>query len=285
MRKPLPWIAALLALAGAGAAWRWLPDGPVQQVGAPDAQTSSGHHLALPTPALSASGVVAGVPAVAPSAARTADTADTGHGIGSEGFGPHVQRALDSGDPRQALQAARWIASCRPDRDVESMINGSHAKYRLVLPPEARAEVITKERQNQRYCQTLTPDLMAQHAALVQRALAAQVPGSGLAYFDSLDLEHRTPAELDRALKGLRADAEQGEALAVPLLALQALGQSRVEQLAYTKLMDLMVLKGLLPPTTGLVQPAPPTPPYSAEEQAQAGSLVTRLWPRFKPQG
>lgn len=285
MRQPLPWIATLLALALAGAAWRFLPAGPAAPGEATAASTASGQHLALPTPTPSASRAVAGAPAAAPDATRPADPADAGRGIGSEGFGPHVQRALESGDPRQALQAARWIASCRPDRDVESMINGSHAKYRLVLPPEARAEVITKERQNQRYCQTLTPDLMAQHAALAQRALAAQVPGAGLAYFDSLDLEHRSPAELDRALKGLRADAEQGEALAVPLLALQALGQSRVEQLAYTKLMDLMVLKGLLPPTSGLVQPAPPTPPYSAQEQAEAGSLVTRLWPRFKPQG
>lgn len=104
-------------------------------------------------------------------------------GVGSEGFGPHVQRALDSGDPRQALEAARRIASCRPDMDVESMINGSHPKYRLVLPPEARAEVITKERQSQRFCQTLTPDLMAQHEALVMRALEAKVSGSGLAYY------------------------------------------------------------------------------------------------------
>ncbi len=206
-------------------------------------------------------------------------------GIGSEGFGPHVQRALDSGDPRQALEAARWIASCRPDRDVESMINGSHPKYRLVLPPEKRAEVITSERQNQRFCQTLTPDLMAQHQVLVSRALDAKVPGAGLAYYDSLSLETRSPTERERALQGLRADVEHGQEMAVPLLALQELGQSRVEQLAYTKLMDLLVLKGILPPTAGLVLPKPPETPYSLEEQADAAALVTRLWPRFKRPG
>ncbi|RTL39098.1 MAG: hypothetical protein EKK53_17750 [Burkholderiales bacterium] len=285
MRKPLHWILATVSLAVAGVAWHLLSAAPVPPGGAPMGSAASGGHLALPPAALPASPAAAVAPATAPSPARPAETADAGTGIGSEGFGPHVQHAIESGDARQALRAARWIASCRADRDVESMINGSHPKYRLVLPPDARAEVIMKERQNQRYCQTLTPELMAHHASLVERALAAQVPGSGLAYFDSLDLERRSPAELERALKGLRADAEQGEALAVPLLAIQALGQSRVEQLAYTKLMDLMVLKGLLPPTAGLVLPKPPDPPYSAEEQAQAGSLVTRLWPRFKPPG
>lgn len=288
MSRPGTWAAAAAALLLlAGAAWLgWRADAQ-SEAAAPAGSAASSAHLALPTaaPAANETAAPASLPAAPPRPAPSAPNDDAVTGIGSEGFGPHVQRALDTGDPRQALDAARWIASCRPDLDVESMINGTHPKYRLVLPPEARAEVITKERQNQRYCQTLTPALMAQHQALALRALDAKVPGAGLAYYNSLDREARTPAELERALQGLRIDVEHGEEMAVPLLALQSLGQSRVEQLAYTKLMDLLALKGLLPSTAGLVMPKPPETPYSPQEQAAAAALVTRLWPRFQRPG
>lgn len=279
------WAAGGAVLALAFTAWRWQAVEPGPLAVAPSASAPGGSHLALPMPEPVASAAAGPASPLAIQPMPASQAGDSAKGIGSEGFGPHVQRALDSGDPRQALQAARWIASCRPDMDVESMITGTHPKYRLVLPPEARAEVIAKERQNQRYCQTLTPDLMAQHQALAMRALDAKVPGAGLAYYDSLSLESRTPAERERALQGLRADAEYGQEMAVPLLALQALGQSRVEQLAYTKLMDLLILKAVLPPTAGLVLPTPPDPPYSPEEQSAAAALVTRLWPRFKVSG
>lgn len=288
MSRPGAWaaIAAALLLLAGGAWLGWRADAQAGAA-APAASAASSAHLALPTaaPVARETAAPASLPPTPPRPAPSAPTADAVTGIGSEGFGPHVQRALDTGDPRQALDAARWIASCRPDLDVESMINGTHPKYRLVLPPEARAGVITQERQNQRYCQTLTPALMAQHQALALRALDAKVPGAGLAYYNSLDREARTPAELERALQGLRIDVEHGEEMAVPLLALQSLGQSRVEQLAYTKLMDLMALKGLLPSTAGLVLPQPPETPYSPQEQAAAAALVTRLWPRFQRPG
>ena len=213
MRSTLNWAAGGAALALGVvltfAGWRWLAAEPAHAAVAAAAAAASSSHLALPSPP---EPPASSSPQPAPRPAPPLQTGEWVRGIGSEGFGPHVQRALDSGDPRQALDAARWIASCRPDRDVESMINGTHPKYRLVLPPDARAEIITKERKNQRFCQTLTPDLMAQHNVLVSRALDAKVPGSGLAYCDSLDLETRNPAELELALRGLRADAENGEA-------------------------------------------------------------------------
>lgn len=279
------WAAGGTALVLAGAGWHWRPAEPAPSAAAPAASAPSVSHLTLPAPAPSTRVVAAPAPPPAPGAGPRSPANEPDAGIGSEGFGPHVQRAIDSGDPRQALDAARWIASCRPDLDVESMINGSHPKYRLVLAPEQRTKVITNERKNQRRCQTLTPDLMAQHKALALRALDAKVPGAGLAYHQSLDLENRSPAELERALQGLRVDVEHGQEMAVPLLAVGNLGQSRVERLAYTKLMDLLVLKNILPPTAGLVLPTPPDPPYTAEEQSGAAALVKRVWPRFTRPG
>ena len=240
--------------------------------------------LAQPQPEPTVS--VAQADVLGPSPAPSAPEPEPVDGIGSEGFGPHVQRALDSGDPRQALDAARWTAKCHPDNDAEAMLSGNHPKYRLVLSPEARQKVITNARKEQRRCQTLTPDLKAQHRALALRALDAKVPGSGLAYYQSLDRENRSPAELARALQGLRQDVEQGQDLAVPPLALAELGQSRAERLAYDKLLRLLVLKDVLPAAPGGLMPSkPPDPPYSPEEQAEAAELVKRLWPRVKPPG
>jgi hypothetical protein len=285
MNKAWSWAVGGAAIALAWAAWHWLSAEPLAPTApAPTASALGESQLAVPQPEPAAS--IAPVPLPAPLVPPSTPQVEQVAGIGSEGFGPHVQRALDSGDPRQALDAARWIASCQPDMDVESMINGTHPKYRLILTPEVRAEVITKERQTQRLCQTLTPDLMAQHKALALRALDAKVPGAGLAYYKSLDRENRSPAEGTRALQGLRADVERGQELAVPVLALGELGQSRVEQLAYQKLLNLLVLKDILPPTAGgLLPPKPPEPPYSIAEQSEAAALVSRLWPRFKRPG
>ncbi|MFG6468427.1 hypothetical protein [Roseateles sp. BYS87W] len=254
---------------------------------AASAPGASGSHLALPQAAAAASAApsVAEATPTAASGAALATLSPAEPGFGSAGYAPLVQRALDSGDPEQALEAARRIAGCNPERDVEAMLNGTHPKYRIVMAQSAQTEMINKERQNQRYCQTLTPELRAQYPALVARALEAKVPGAGLAYYDSLNRETRTPAELARALQALRADAEHGEEMVVPLMVLQDLGQSRVERAAYTRLMDLLILKNVLPPLNGLTPPKPADPPYSAQEQSEAAALVKRLWPRFERRG
>ncbi|RTL37907.1 MAG: hypothetical protein EKK53_19920 [Burkholderiales bacterium] len=238
-------------------------------------------HLALPSPASSVAAAVA-VPVGAASALAALPAASS-PALDSRGIAPLVQRALDSGDPKDALEAAQWLAACLPDQDVESMLNGSHAKYRIQVSDTVRRQWIENVRQTERHCQTVTPDLMAQYRTLASRALDAKLPGAGLAYFQSLDRDNRTDAERARALPGLKADAEQGLALAVPILARSTLGQSRTEQLAYQKLTDHLVQRELLPPMMGALMPGDAvSPPYTAQEQADAAAIVRRLLPRFK---
>jgi hypothetical protein len=241
-------------------------------------------HLALPT------GLAASTPApgAAPAASATVTAAapSSGPALDSRGFAPVVQRALDSGDPKDALEAAQWMAACLPDQDVESMLNGSHAKYRIQVSDSVRRQWIENVRQTERHCQALTPDQIAQFRLLATRALDARLPGAGLAYFQSLDRENRSDVERARALPGLRLDAENGVVLAVPILARSSLGQSRTEQLAYQKLTDLLVQKDLLPPLLGAFPPSDAvTPPYSPQELADAAALARRLLPRFQKPG
>lgn len=253
---------------------------------AADAAPSGAPVSHLPLPAGPAASAPSAVVATAASAAAMAAAPASGPALDSRGFAPVVQRALDSGDPKDALDAAQWMAACLPDQDVESMLNGSHAKYRIQVSDSVRRQWIENVRQTERHCQALTPEQLAQFRQLATRALDAKLPGAGLAYFQSLDRENRSEAERARALPGLRIDAESGVVLAVPILARSSLGQSRTEQLAYQKLTDLLVQKDLLPPLLGAFPPGDAvTPPYSPQEQADAAALARRLLPRFQKPG
>ena len=244
-------------------------------------QPASAAHLSLPAPTAARVAPTAAAPAASVAAAPASTPA-----LDSRGFAPVVQRALDSGDPKDALAAVQWMGHCLPDQDVESMLNGSHPKYRIQVSDEVRRQWIENVRQSERQCQTLTPDLMAQYRTLAQRALDAKLTGAGLAYFQSLDRENRTEAERAKALVGLRADAEQGVVLAVPILARSSLGQTRTEQLAYQKLMEPLMAMNLLPPMLGALPPGDAvSPPYTPQEQADAAALVRRLLPRFQKPG
>lgn len=247
----------------------------------PTEPPASAAHLSLPAPTAARVTPTAAAPAASVAAATASTPA-----LDSRGFAPVVQRALDSGDPKDALAAVQWMGHCLPDQDVESMLNGSHPKYRIQVSDEVRRQWIENVRQSERQCQTLTPDLMAQYRTLAQRALDAKLTGAGLAYFQSLDRENRTEAERAKALVGLRADAEQGVVLAVPILARSSLGQSRTEQLAYQKLMEPLMAMNLLPPMLGALPPGDAvSPPYTPQEQADAAALVRRLLPRFQKPG
>lgn len=246
-------------------------------------QPASAAHLSLPASTAASLAPTAVAPAA--SVATAAATAST-PALDSRGFAPVVQRALDSGDPKDALAAVQWMGHCLPDQDVESMLNGSHPKYRIQVSDEVRRQWIENVRQSERQCQTVTPDLMAHYRTLALRALDAKLTGAGLAYFQSLDRENRTEAEQAKALVGLRADAEQGVVLAVPILARSSLGQTRTEQLAYQKLMERLMAMNLLPPMLGALPPGDAVaPPYTPQEQADAAALVRRLLPRFQKPG
>ncbi|MBB5202735.1 hypothetical protein HNQ51_000028 [Inhella inkyongensis] len=276
------WGGAVLALLGlaAGLALQWRPVAEPIEVGVERPAGARPLPLLPASAASPASGITtARAPAQVASVAAPSDPAAK---IGSEGYGPHVQRALDSGDAAQALEAANWIAQCKPEFDVEAALNGTHPKYRIQVADEVRAEWIERERLTQRLCQTLTPDLLAQHRALAQRAFEAKLPGAGLALYKTLPREERNESERALALRALRADAERGEALAVPVLALADLGLPRGEQLGYQRLLKQLVLRKILPAMNAAMRFDRPAPPFSVQEEDEASALAQRLLPRFR---
>lgn len=276
MKKMTMGVLVLAAgLLAAGIAWWHEPD-PMPQAELPRPHASSATPTPLPVSA-SPSAPAASNSIPAPGAAASAPE------IGSEGYGVHVQRALDSGDPKQALKAAQWIARCDADNDTEAMLNGTHPKkYRLHLPEEQRREWIERARATQRLCQTLTPDLQAQHQALALRALEAKVPGAGVAYHQTLSRESRTDDERERARRALRLDAEHGDVMAVMTLAVADLGLPRGEQLGYRWLLKRLILRNFLPAMMGGAGYPPVDPPYTAQEEDIAAALANRLLPHFK---
>lgn len=60
---------------------------------------------------------------------------------------------------------------------------------------------------------------------------------------------------------------------------------SALEQLGHTELMNLLILRNVLPPAVGLEMSRPVEPPYFLNAEPDAAALVMRLWPCFKPAG
>lgn len=280
------WLLRALAGVLAGAGWlawpRPAPDRdamPVDRTGASPAPDPTRHAAAAPEPAL------APAPAATPAQAASDPAPPQGSGVrvGSEGYGAHVQRALDSGRADQALDAAQWIADCRSNADVEAMLLGSHPKgYRLHLPEAQHREVIEAARRKQQHCLTVTPDLLAQHKALAERALDAKLPGAAKAYADALGPD-ATAAERERAVQALREAVRVGDPMAVLVLLNPDFGLPRVELQSYRLLVERLGQLGQLPALPlGAAWGTPFTPPLTPAEQAEAEARLQGLLPAFR---
>ncbi|WP_144006654.1 hypothetical protein [Pelomonas sp. KK5] len=138
--------------------------------------------------------------------------------VGAEGYGPQILRAIETGDARQAFEAAQQIDACRAsnEQQLDALYQARAASPRLDV--QRLIELMQAE---MRRCQTLTPDLAAQQTALARRAMRGGVPGAAAMYSQLTNA--RPPAE-DRSqlASQLQADAQDGDAAAVQQIATQA---------------------------------------------------------------
>lgn len=135
--------------------------------------------------------------------------------IGSEGFGPHIQRAVTSQDPDDAAEAVHWLDLC------VAMKNSGDAIYKVEPrnPGEAQAlsDTVAHVQRTLALCQTVTPNLYAMRKALVRRALDAGMPGAGIEFSRSLGAVP-DPSEFAVALSAIRREAERCDVAAMHAL-------------------------------------------------------------------
>jgi hypothetical protein len=117
--------------------------------------------------------------ASAKDSAITPSSVDTDEAIGPEGYGPLVQKALDTRDPKLAKKAVNRIESCKYNKQIRQGVEDRLRSSAKVTPEKLKIVIEDLDRQG-RFCQTLTPDLI-QHSTELAR-IGVHGGESGLAY-------------------------------------------------------------------------------------------------------
>ena len=136
--------------------------------------------------------------------------------MGSEGYAPRIQRALEQGTANEALQAARDISRCR---DVDADVARVYAQRDAERDPRRASgwlKTIDWLQAEQRKCQTLTPALSAQKLPLLLKAAQGGAEGAAASYAAEQSPRDAVPAVIVTAL---RRDAEAGHDLSLLALA------------------------------------------------------------------
>lgn len=268
-RRPLRAALSIAALLAAPALYLALREPAMPPEATPDPAA-----LRLNLPLLLQPGASAPVtpapPLVAASAARPAPArpplprlaAPTG--VGSEGYGPLIDRALAGEPAAPAWDAVMLLRQCasnalRRHSFETARDQGAPAQIMTQLMVEADAEA--------RRCQTVTPRQQALLPELVLRALrqgsapaAAALSGMGLR-------EELAPAQRLALAEGLRREARSGHAATLAALAQahEAWGLSDLERLGFIQ--------------AWLAQPAAADAELRATLEGLAAALRTRLTP------
>lgn len=142
--------------------------------------------------------------------------------VGSEGYAPYIQAAVDDGSSAQALQAVRQLDHCkRVSSDME--IGRKVATQTPGLAPEkakSMLDYVSYLESVQRRCQTVTPQIEALRMPLLLKALQGGETGAASEYVRAAThAELAQPGRQELVLSALRADALRGDVPAMQALA------------------------------------------------------------------
>ncbi|MGQ3052814.1 MAG: hypothetical protein ACT6S0_13600 [Roseateles sp.] len=136
--------------------------------------------------------------------------------VGSEGYAPFIQAALQTGG-KAAVEAANIIGRCRDiDKHVES-VYGLAQDPRMTNKNKGYVATVEYVQLEQRRCQTVTSELLQRRGELLLKATAMGEFGAAALYVG--EMKGRIPAESKQVVTPqLRADAERGHAGALAIL-------------------------------------------------------------------
>lgn len=205
MRRTDRWTWTLAGLAGAGtlAGWIYAMREPAPPPSPPVPAAVQPLALVLPTPtaAAPASAAVARPPeppAAVPPAAPP---------IGSEGYGPHIERALAEGDADKAWEAVHWLQSCA---SAEQRRTSTERARALGVAPELMTRLMQATDEEIRRCQTVTAQHRAMLPELAARAMRAGLHDAAATYATAVSPADLTPAQRLEVTAAMRRDAQAG---------------------------------------------------------------------------
>ncbi|MBV8035998.1 hypothetical protein [Roseateles sp.] len=200
------WTLLLAALAGTAGVVYTLHE-PAER--APAADPAPGvAALPLPTPLqVSAAGTVAQPwPAAGPLAGRPAPAAPPPR-IGSEGYGPHIERAQANGDAAAAWEAVQWLRQCASNEERRQSYELARGER---IPQEMLTQLMLEADAEGRLCQTVTARHRAMLPDLALRAIRGEVPHAAVAFATLVSPGDIAPALRQEVADALRRDANAG---------------------------------------------------------------------------
>lgn len=200
--------------------------------------------------------------------------------IGSEGYGPHIERAQAGNDAAAAWESVKWLRQCANHEgqryNLETLRNQG-------VSPEMMTQLMVETDAEARRCQTVTDRHRALLPELATRAMRAGLPEAASAYAAEAFHADLSAAQRKEVADAMRRDALAGHATSLlgALLANEAWGLSDAERLAF-----LTAYTQLEPGAEAVVKPlmdqgairlkAPPTPAQLAAAQQAAQQIIER---------
>lgn len=209
--------------------------------------------------------------------------------IGSEGYGPHIERAQAGSDAAAAWEAVLWLRNC-----TTTEVRRHHFEQVRTqgIAPEMMTQLMVEVDAEARRCQTVTARHQALLPELAAQAMRAGVPEAAAAYANAVFPGGLTPSQRQEVADALRRDAGTGDvqSLLGAAQANEAWGLSDAERLAF------LAAYGQTPghPGTGINVKlyaeqgvirltAPPTPEQLAAAKLAGQQIVERARANAQP--
>ncbi|CAM3784742.1 hypothetical protein [Roseateles saccharophilus] len=277
-------LAALAALAGVVGVFFYATRTPDDKPAAPPAAVAA---LPLMLPAAPAQPAAAS--AALPAVQSTAPAPAAVQRVGSEGYGPHIERAFVGTDAADAWEAVKWLRLCASNEARRS----SYEQARAVgVVPEVMTQLMREADDESRRCQTVTAQHQAMLAGLASRAMRARIPGAATTYAGAVVPGELTAEQRREVADAMRQEANAGApSLLDAALSNRAWGLTDEERLSYlyafTRLYDshagagatveALIKQGAVPFT------APPTPAQIAAAKLAGQQIIDLVRPDTKP--
>lgn len=229
------WVFILIAVGTAAAAALWF--GLSAPAKPPPAEAPTPTVAALPlkppppaTPAASRAAVAA--PPAKATAATAPATKPAAPRIGSEGYGPHIDRAMAGGDAAAAWEAMQWLQLCASNADRR---NSFEQVRGMGVSPEMMTQLMQEADAEARRCQTITPQHQAMLGDLALRAMRGGMREAAAKYAGVTQPGTLAPELRHEVLDTMRRDARSGHAgsLFDAVIAPDAWGLDDAEKLGY----------------------------------------------------
>jgi hypothetical protein len=238
--------------------------------------------LPLVLPARPASEAIAGLaPRPAAPQQQTAASASTAPRVGSEGYGPHIERALAGNDAAKSWEAVKWLWKCALNVQLRSHFEALRDQG---VAQEKMTQRMIAADADARRCQTVTAQHQALLAELAAQAMRGGVHEAASAYAHAASASDLSAAQRQEVAEAMRRDARAGDEMSLvnAATANAAWGLSDAERLTF------LLAYGMLDPYAGgvvvehmltantLKLAVPPTQEQLAAARQAAQQLVDR---------